>query len=194
MSNLTDRAELKPSVKAARQALTEDAGCTAGRAGALVEAVARAAVEEALAVVAGDEQVTGSVVEARLTRLRRILDALGKSAAPLSRYEAGAIFRIPPTQAGTLLRTYQARYSKDFRERMTAAVKASANAAKKKGIGAKARYEFQFSNAATLEYAVDRLRRHGYERTLSVDREELVLRIDPAVKVGQQDAKQFLKS
>jgi hypothetical protein len=108
-------------------------------------------------------------------------------------YEAGAVFRITPSQGRTLLRTYQARYARDYRVRMAAAVRTVAEGAKAKGLKP-SRYEFDFADAGTLEYAVDRLRRHRFERSLTIDRPALMVRVDTSVKVSAQDAKAFLIS
>lgn len=192
MAKLTDRPDLKSAAGGAAQALKDDAGCTAQRADELVEAVAQAAAEEALAIVAGSAEVTASITDTRLARLRRILDALGKTAPAPTSYEVGAIFRITPTQGRTLLRTYQARYSSDFRSRMQSGIKAAAAKGKKTGGLGSAKFAFEFPDAATLEYASDRLRRQGFERGLSVDREKLTLKVDAGVKVNNLDAKAFL--
>jgi hypothetical protein len=191
MAELIDTEELRASAALAVQALIDDAGSSGDRARAIVEAVARAAVQDALATTAGSEPVYGSVVDARLARLRRIIDELGDQVSLLTSYEAGAVFRITPSQARTLLRTYQARYAREYRARMAGTVRAVAKKAKAKGLKP-SRYEFVFADAGTLEYAADRLRRHGFERSLTVDRPALTVRIETSVKVSAQDAKAFL--
>jgi hypothetical protein len=193
MAQLIERPELRASAALAVQALVDDAGSDRARAQAIVEAVAKAAVQDALATTAGTEPVYGSVVDGRLARLRRIIDELGDQASVLTAYEAGAVFRITPTQGRTLLRTYQARYARDYRARMAGTVRAVAQRAKAKGLKP-SRYEFEFADAGTLEYAADRLRRHGFERSLTIDRPALTVRIDTGVKVSAQDAKAFLAS
>jgi hypothetical protein len=193
MAHLIERAELRESASLAVQALIDDAGTTKERAEAIVEAVARAAVKDALATTAGTEPVYGSIVDVRLARLRRIIEELGDGLSPLTAYEAGAVFRITASQGRTLLRTYQARYARDYRARMAAAVTAVAKGAKAKGLKP-SRYEFEFADGGTLEYAADRLRRHGFERSLTIDRPALILRVDTGVKVSGQDAKAFLTS
>src|SRR5262245_56371427 len=117
------------------QALMDDAGCDQARATALVGAVAEAAQAEALGVVAGADPVSGSMVDTRVARLKRIMDALNAADPPPSPYEVGAIFRITPSQGRTLLNTYQARFSKDFRGRMEERVKEVAKRAESKGLG-----------------------------------------------------------
>jgi hypothetical protein len=191
MAQLIERPELRASAALAVQALVDDAGSDRARAEAIVEAVAKAAVQDALATTAGTEPVYGSVVDGRLARLRRIIDELGDQVSVLTAYEAGAVFRITPTQGRTLLRTYQARYARDYRARMAGTVRTVAQRAKAKGLKP-SRYEFEFADAGTLEYAADRLRRHGFERSLTVDRPALTVRIDTGVKVSAQDAKAFL--
>lgn len=192
MAMLTERPELEASAADAVAALIDDAGCTRERAVALAEAAATAAVQDALATIAGAEPVYGSIVDVRLARLRRIIEALGAGVAPPTAYETGAIFRITSSQGRTLLRTYQARHAKDYRGRMTSAVQPVARAAE--AVGRPSRFEFRFADAGTLEYAADRLRRHGFERTLKTDRPELLLTVDTAVKVAGKDAKQFLSA
>jgi hypothetical protein len=193
MAQLIERPELRASAALAVQALVDDAGSDRARAEAIVEAVAKAAVQDALATTAGTEPVYGSVVDGRLARLRRIIDELGDQVSVLTAYEAGAVFRITPTQGRTLLRTYQARYARDYRARMAGTVRTVAQRAKAKGLKP-SRYEFEFADAGTLEYAADRLRRHGFERSLTIDRPALTVRIDTGVKVSAQDAKAFLAS
>jgi hypothetical protein len=118
VAKLTESADLRESASLAVESLIDDAGSTQGRAEAIVEAVARSAVQEALATMAGSEPVYGSIVDTRLARLRRIIEELGEQASPLTAYEAGAVFRITSSQGRTLLRTYQARYARDYRARM----------------------------------------------------------------------------
>jgi len=193
MAQLFESPELRESASLAVQALIDDAGSKNDRAEAIVEAVAKAAVHDALATAAGSEPVYGSIIDARLARLRQIIEELGDGASPLTAYEAGAVFRITPSQGRTLLRTYQVRYARDYRARMAATVKTIAESAKATGLKP-SRYEFEFADAGTLEYAVDRLRRHGFERSLTIDRQALTVRVDTGVKVSAQDAKAFLIS
>jgi len=193
MATLFESPELQESASLAVQALIDDAGSKKERAEAIVDAVAKAAVHDALATTAGSEPVYGSIVDARLARLRQIIEELGEGASPLTAYEAGAVFRITPSQGRTLLRTYQVRYARDYRARMAATVKTIAESAKATGLKP-SRYEFEFADAGTLEYAVDRLRRHGFERSLTIDRQALTVRVDTSVKVSAQDAKTFLIS
>jgi hypothetical protein len=182
------------SVDAATQALMDNAGCTEDRAHEIVEAVVRAATDEALSTISGASTVSGSAVDMRLLRLRRILEQLGDAAAPLHSYEVGTVFQITPSQGATLLRTYQARYAQDVRKRMEKKVGATAKTATRKGVGSGGKFVFDFPDAATLDYAADRLRRHGYEKSLAVDRPQLQLTIDRDLKAaGGRDAVEFLK-
>jgi hypothetical protein len=193
MPTLFGSSELQASAALAVQALIDDAGSNKERAEAIVDAVAKAAVHDALATTAGSEPVYGSIVDARLARLRQIIKELGDGASPLTAYEVGAVFRITPSQGRTLLRTYQVRYAKDYRARMAATVKTIAKSAKATGLKP-SRYGFEFADAGTLEYAVDRLRRHGFERSLTIDRQALTVKVDTSIKVSAKDAKAFLIS
>lgn len=191
VNRMTELPRLSDLASEAVAALVDDAGSTPARAEAVVEAVASAAAHDALATTAGSEPVYGSIVDARLASLRRIIEQLGDRASPLSAYEAATVFRITPNQGRTLLRTYQARYAKDYRARMSKAVQKVAKGGRKKG-AKPTRYDFAFEDAGTLEYAVERMRRHGFERSLTVDRVALVVSVDESMKVSGQDARDFL--
>jgi hypothetical protein len=199
---LVDHPDLAEVADAARRALRDDAGVGQARAAAVVRAVAVTAAKEALAVAAGRQEVYGSALDTRLARLRGLLDALEATEAPLSPYEIGVILRITPSQASSLVRTYRARYSDDYRRRMNqlvrdaVAAKTTAKASKSGVPGAKgtpATYTLPFANTAALEYAADRLRRHGLARSLKEDKVALTLTIDQDVRDPDgRDAVAFL--
>jgi hypothetical protein len=203
-SGLVDHPDLAAVADAARRALRDDAGVGEARATAIVRAVALTAAKEALEVTAGDSEVYGSVLDTRLARLRGLLNALDVDEAPLSPYEIGVIMRITPSQATSLVRTYRARYSVDYRRRMNQfvrdalAAKTTTKASKSTVPGAKgtpATYGLTFANAAALEYAADRLRRRGFHRSLKEDRIALTLTIDQDIKDAEdRDAVAFLEA
>lgn len=165
---------------AAVRALEEDAGCEPERARHLVKAVGAAAAAEAMELIAGRTQVLGSALDRRVAALERVIRSLPISERVPNRYEVGAIFRITPSQGANVLRTYQARYSDAFRARFR-----SAAAAVKPTLEQRAGtniFVFAFNDPALLEYAVERLRRRGLTRSVTVDRTKLELVVDRDVK------------
>lgn len=82
-----DSDDLSPLANQATQALVDDAGCREERAAALVQAVTNVAAEEALMIVAGTASVSGSIVDTRVARLRRIIEALPEASAFLRAWE-----------------------------------------------------------------------------------------------------------
>jgi hypothetical protein len=161
---------------AAARALEEDAGCKPERARALVDAVARAAADEALEVIAGRAPSYGGVVDHRVAMLDRVLRALPREERFPDRYEVGAMFRITPGQAANALRTYQARFSDAYRARLQAAL-ATVSPKGQTRAGTSV-FVFEFDDPAVLDYAVERLRRRGLTRSVSVDRTKLELVVD----------------
>jgi len=159
---------LENEKEAAAKALVDDAGCLDGRARALVDAYASVVAKEALAVVAGTGEVVGGVVEERVQRLRRLVEALPASEPFPNVYELGAIFRITDSQARNVIRTYQARYPRGYRARVEAAVKSAV--AQAKNIGGRDVWVIDFDNPDTLDYAHDLLKRRGLTRGLDRNR------------------------
>ena len=142
---------LQAQKEAAAKALVADAGCVPDRARALVDAFAEVVAQEALAVIAGTAEVPTGVIDARVARLRRLVDALPEEERFPDAYELGAIFKITESQARSVIRTYQARYPSAYRGRVEAAVKSAT--AEAKTIGAPRRLG-------------DRVRRPGRARLL----------------------------
>jgi hypothetical protein len=162
------------------RALKEDAGCEPKRARDLVEAVGDAAAAEAMELIAGRTQSVGSALDRRVATLERVIRALPVSERLPNRYEVGAIFRITPTQGANVLRTYQARYSEAYRERFASAVAAvKPTLEQRSGTNV---FVFAFNDPALLEYAVERLRRRGLTRSVTVDQTKLELVVDRDVK------------
>ncbi len=166
------------TTQAASDALQADAGCTEDRADALISAVRAAAADEALAIVAGVDQSVGSAVDRRVATLHRIIGALPDTEALPNSYEIGAIFRITPEQGRRVLRTFQARFSKSYRDRLQAAL-AAAKIEKKSQNGTPV-FIFSFNDPSVLEYAIDRLRRRGLTRSVIPDRTKLTLIVNRA--------------
>ena len=121
---------LQAQKEAAAKALVADAGCVPDRARALVDAFAEVVAQEALAVIAGTAEVPTGVIDARVARLRRLVDALPEEERFPDAYELGAIFKITESQARSVIRTYQARYPSAYRGRVEAAVKSATAEAK----------------------------------------------------------------
>jgi hypothetical protein len=182
----------------------EDAGSSSTRAATVVEAVAQVSAQEGLAIVGGEQDVFGSLVDTRLARLRKLLEALPANDPPLDPYEVGVIFRITPSQARALLRTYRARFSAEYASRMKDRIAAVARKPTEGGGGKSSvpgqlpkpkTWVFQFDDSPTLDYAEDQLRRHGFSRSLSPDRTNLTISVEQDVKNGDgQDAVNFLKA
>jgi hypothetical protein len=168
------------TLTAAVSALEEDAGCEPERARSLVKAVGAAAAAEAMELIAGQTQVLGSALDRRVAALERVIRALPVSERLPNRYEVGAIFRITPSQGANVLRTYQARYSDSYRARFVSAV-AAVKPKPEQRAGTNV-FVFEFSDPALLEYAVERLRRRGLTRSVSIDKTKLELVVDRDVK------------
>lgn len=150
--------------------------------------------EEALNIAGGEQDVFGSMVDTRVDRLRRLLDRIPASEPPLTRYEVGVLFRIKPSQAQNLIGTYQARYPAKYRVRLDKAVKSAAKKAEKTGLLKSKDFEFEFENSIVLDYAVDRLKRQGFERGLTIDRPKLTVTASRTHKdSGKRNAAEFLK-
>jgi hypothetical protein len=200
---LSDDPRLSSYAANARAALVEDAGASSARADTLVEVVAEVAAAEGLAIVGGDQDVFGSIVDTRLARLRKLLSALPGGEPLPDPYEVGVIFRITPSQARSLLRTYRARFSGDYARRMNGRIAAAAEDPDEGGGGksnvpgqetAPETWVFSFGDLPTLEYAEDQLRRHGFSRSLTPDRTGLKLSVEKSVKNADgKDAVQYLR-
>jgi hypothetical protein len=187
----------------ARTALVDDAGASNARADTLVEVVAEVAAAEGLAIVGGDQDVYGSIVDTRLARLRKLLKALPEGEPLPDPYEVGVIFRITPSQARSLLRTYRARFSGDYAGRMNGRIAAAAENVGEAGGGklnvpgqkkVPETWVFSFADLPTLEYAEDQLRRHGFSRSLTPDRTGLKISVEKDVRNADgKDAVEYLK-
>ena len=177
----------------AGQAFVDDASCEKPRAEALAKALGDAAASEALAVAAGDDLIYGSALDARVARLRRVVENLGEGAVP-NIYEIGVMFRITPTQARNVLGTYQARFTGRFRERMDDKLKQH----KPSSITHETHgdvFRWQFDDPGVLDYAIDKLRRQGLSRLVWKDEDELTLMVDrDARDRHKKDAKSVLSS
>lgn len=110
-----------------------------------------------------------------------------------SDYEVGVIFRITPTQGRNVLRTYQARFSEDHRKRLQSVL--NTVEVKSKLLDKKPVYIAGFEDPAVLEFALEKLRRRGLTRTVTVDRTtlELVVSRDQRDRLGK-DAKDAIKA
>lgn len=106
---------------------------------------------EALEVVAGRAQSFGSAVDRRVATLDRPVGELAPNESIPTEYEVGAIFQITPTQARNVLRTYQARFSEHYRDRLQSALgKVNAKSVRQSGTNV---YVFPFDDPAVLQYA-----------------------------------------
>lgn len=178
---------------AAVVALMADAGCEEARAQILVEAIGDAAASEALEVVAGSTQPYSGALDRRVASLERIIRALDVKERLPSDYEVGVIFRITPTQGRNVLRTYQARFSEDYRKLLQSVL--NTVEVKSKLLDKKPVYVADFEDPAVLEFALEKLRRRGLTRTVTVDRTtlELVVSRDQKDRLGK-DAKDAIKA
>ena len=159
---------LQAEKEAAANALVADAGCLPERAHALVDAFAEVVAQEALAVIAGTAEATSGVVDTRVARLRRLVDALPEDERFPDVYELGAIFKITESQARNLIRTYQARYPSAYRRRVERGIKGAT--AEAKNVRGRDVWVIEFDDPDTLDYAFDLLRRRGLTRGLERDR------------------------
>lgn len=171
-----DFGDLGDAQKAAALALVSDGGCSDERARTLVAAVEEMGRTDALETVAGTATVSGSIVDTRVGRLRALISALDDADELASAYELSAIFRITPSQARTLLRTYEIRHSSDVRDRMAKLVKA-AKAAELEVDGAKV-WRVDFDDPAVMEYAVETLRRRGLAKSVDRNTSKLQLTVE----------------
>jgi hypothetical protein len=159
---------LEAAKDAAAKALVADAGCLPDRARALVDAFAAVVAQEALEIIAGTAEVATGVLDARVARLRRLVDALAKDEPFPSVYELGAIFKITDSQARNLVRTYQARYPSAYRARLEAGVRGTTATAKT--VGGRDVWVIDFNDPDALDYGYDLLRRRGLTKGLERDR------------------------
>jgi hypothetical protein len=159
---------LEAQKDAAAKALVADAGCLPGRGRTLVNAFADVVAQEALGVIAGTADVTTSVSEARVVRLRRLVDALPEGERFPDAYELGVIFKITESQARSVIRTYQARYPSAFRGRVEVGVKGAT--AEAKSVRGRDVWVIDFDDPDALDYAYDLLKRRGLSRGLERDR------------------------
>jgi hypothetical protein len=159
---------LQAEKEAAAKALVADAGCLPDRARALVDAFAEVVAQEALAIIAGTAEVATGVLDPRIARLRRLVDALPKEEPFPDAYELGAIFKITESQARNVIRTYQARYPSAYRGRVEAGVKSAT--AEAKSVRGRDVWVIEFDDPDTLDYAYDLLKRRGLTRGLERDR------------------------
>ncbi len=163
---------------AAEKALAADGGCTQARAEALAAAVADAAAEEALGIVAGSVLGFGSALDRRVATLDRIIQLLDDAEPFPNAFEIGVIFRITPAQARNVLRTYHARFSSSFRSRLESSL-ADLEPRKERHEDTNV-FVFEFEDPAVLDYTVEKLRRRGLTRSLAPDSARLRLVVDRA--------------
>jgi hypothetical protein len=174
-------------------ALRADAGCEEARAKALVKAIGEAAREEALELVAGSTQPFSGVLDRRVATLERVIRLLDEGERLPSDYEVGAIFRITPTQGRNVLRTYQARFSESYRNRLQGAL--GEVDVQSKLVEKVQSYVAEFTDPALLEFAVEKLRRRGLTRSVTVDRVKLRLVVARDQRDRfDKDAKQALRA
>jgi hypothetical protein len=184
-------AALSKDQRAAAEALVADAGCGEDRARELVTAVEAMGRADALETVAGTANVSGSIVDTRVERLRKLLVSLGPRAELPNAYEVSAIFRITPSQARALLRTYEVRHSSDVRDRMDALVKAATGT--ELNVKDVKVWRVDFDDPAVMEYAYEKLRRRGLSKSVDRDTAKLQLTVERARKDRHGlDAKQIL--
>jgi hypothetical protein len=162
------------------EALVQFGGCTKSRASELVTAWKKVFAAEALSVVAGTERVTSTVSDLRVERVRLLVNELGEGALP-NPYELGVLLRVPVTQARRVLGNWQARYPEHYEDHMLRL----ASKGKKKVAGGEdelATWIVEYTDSEVLEYALDRLKRHGVQKGLKADRSELTLEVLQATK------------
>lgn len=168
----------EPFEEKAIEALREVGGCSQERAERLLAAWKEAGATEAVGIVAGALRVSSSVTDQRVERVELLVDELEEEPLP-NRYELGALLRVTSTQARTVLRNWQARYSDHYENYMgTLAAEGDAGTG---GTEEVPTHFVTYKNSDVLEYAVDCLRRNGLQRGLKVDRSALTLEIPQTV-------------
>lgn len=173
------------------KALTEFAGCEEDRAKQLVAAWQEVFAAEGLGVASGEQRVTTSVTDLRVERVKGLVDELKKSPLP-NRYEISVLLRVTPSQAGTVLRNWRARYPDHYEDHMKT-LAAEGECETGGGGGDKATFQISYKDLDVLEYAVDCLRRKGLQRGLKIDRSALTIEIPQKTKnSGGSNAKQVL--
>lgn len=185
-------ADLGAEQRAAAEALVADGGCADDRARTLVAAVEEMGRSEALETVAGTANVSGSIVDTRVERLRKIIGALGDDDDLPNAYEVSTVFRVTPSQARTILRTYEVRHSSDVRARMTRLVKAAT--AEELSVKDVKVWRIDFDDPAVMEYAYETLRRRGLSKSVERDTAKLQLTVERDLKDRRgQTAKEILE-
>lgn len=129
---------------------------------------------EALSVVAGLERVTTSVSDLRVERVRLLVNQLGDAALP-NPYELGVLMRVPVTQSRRVLRNWQARYPDHYEDHMQQL--AAQGEREVGGTDEHPNWVIEYKDSEVLEYALDRLRRHGVQKGLKADRSSLTLEV-----------------
>lgn len=171
-SNLSE-----PEVKAAR-ALVSDAGCLPDRARVLTDAVAQVAAADALDVIAGTAAVSTSVIDTRVSRLRKIVERMSDDESFPNAYELGVVFRVTAAQAQRVINTYQARYSAEYRGHMKREVEAALETAEAVTIDETQKWRVGFGDPNVLGFAYDTLKRRGLVKTLVRDTVAMTLAAD----------------
>ncbi len=169
--NTNDREVMRAS---AVDALVADAGCPNERAASLVAAIEEVAVAEALGVASGTGDVGGSPLDARVNRLRHLVEVLPANESFPNQYELSAMYRITAPQARSIIRTYQARYSSEYRSRMDGLLLRGAKATPVVKSDQKV-WKIEFDDPSVLSYAVDKLERNGLAKNLERDNTALTL-------------------
>lgn len=173
-----DFTNLGDEQRVAAEALVADGGCDDARARTLVAAVEEMGRADALETVAGTATISGSIVDTRVERLRKLIGALSATDELPNAYELSAIFRVTPSQARTLLRTYQIRHSSDVRDRMTRLVATATG--EELSIKEVKVWRIDFDDPAVMEYAYETLRRRGLSKSVERDTAKLQLTVDRA--------------
>src|SRR5215203_3447794 len=166
---------LQAQKEAAAKALIADAGCVPDRARALVDAFAEVVAQEALAVIAGTAEVATGVIDARVARLRRLVDALPEESVSRTPTNSARSSRSPSRRRGTSSAPTKPRYPSAYRGRVEAAVKSAT--AEAKTIGARDVWVIEFDDPDALDYSYDLLKRRGLTKGLERDRAAQTLRV-----------------
>lgn len=166
---MTDNATSTEFDQKAEGELRDWAGCTNGRAQALVGAVRQVAVESALGIISGGQPVAASLTEHRLLQLRALsaIAAIGK----LNVDEIAGVFRITPGHAKALDRTFHGRFPRAVEEGLHARL--ASIKPKPTGVGTQPGWFLDFSDVELREHAVRRLRRAGIQKDVSAPQDNL---------------------
>jgi hypothetical protein len=155
----------------ATKRIETEIGLSPDDAAALVGALKRASIEEALELVVGNSPVPSNLTDTRALKLLGVCRAIERL---LSVRETQLIFRLPRSGALSVIRRMEANYPWEAAAFAQQSIVAGAQVTKTV-VGGKDRYEVFFRDPAALEYAYELLRRRGLTRSVQVRTSEQII-------------------